>query len=151
MHEEKLTDQEITAILNDEPVGHLALAKNNQPYIVPMNYVYREGQILFHSRTSGRKVDYIASNGLACFQVGSYGEVIRGEKPCKFNYSFKSVLVEGSISEVEDRAAKEEALEAIIEKYAGPEFGRGRMLPENIDGVKVFAIMPSVISGKKDT
>ena len=151
MHDEKLTEQEITAILNDEPVGHLALAKNNQPYIVPLNYVYREGQILFHSRTSGRKVDYIASNGLACFQVGSYGEVIRGENPCKFNYNFKSVLVEGNISEVEDRVAKEEALEAIIEKYAGPEFGRGRMLPENIESVKVFTIMPSVISGKKDT
>lgn len=151
MHEEKLTDQEITAILNEELIGHLALAKNNQPYIVPLNYVYRGGEILFHSRTSGRKIDYIASNRLACFQVGSYGEVIRGEKPCKFNYSFKSVLVEGSISEVEDRAAKEEALEAIIEKYAGPEFGRGKMLPENIDGVKVFAIKPSVISGKKDT
>jgi len=151
MHEEKLTDQEITAILNEEPVGHLALSKNDQPYIVPLNYVYREGHILFHSRTSGRKVDYITSNGLACFQVGSYGEVIRGENPCKFNYSFKSVMVEGSISEVVDRVPKEEALEAFIEKYAGLEFGRGRMLTKNIESVKVFAIKPSVISGKKDT
>jgi len=151
LHDEKLTDQEITAILTEEPVGHLALSKNDQPYIVPLNYVYREGQILFHCRKSGRKIDYIVSNGLACFQVGSYGDVIRNEEPCKFNYSFKSVLVEGSISEVEDEAAKEEALEAIIEKYAGSEFGRGRMLPESIDGVKVFAIKPSAISGKKNT
>lgn len=151
MHEEKLNDQEITAILNEELIGHLALAKNDQPYVVPLNFVYREGQILFHCRISGRKVDYIASNGLACFQVGSYGEMIRNEKPCKFNYSFKSVLVEGNISEIVDREAKEEALEVIIEKYAGSEFGRGKMLPENIDSVKVFAIKPSVISGKKNT
>jgi hypothetical protein len=151
MHEEKLTDQEIKEILNKEPVGHLALSKNDQPYLVPLNYVYQEGQILFHCRKSGRKVDYIVSNALACFQVGSYGEVVRGENPCKFNYDFKSVIVEGNISEVEERAAKEEALEAIIEKYAGSEFGRGKMLPESIDGVKVFAIKPSVISGKKNT
>jgi uncharacterized protein len=151
MHEEKLNDQEIAVVLSEEPVGHLALSKKDQPYIVPLNYVYKEGQILFHCRKTGRKVDYIASNKLTCFQVGSYGKVLHSESPCKFNYSYKSVLVEGNISEVKDLAAKEEALEAIIEKYAGLEFGRGRMLPENIDSVKVFAIKPSVISGKRDS
>ena len=151
MHEDKLTKEETADILNKEPIGHLALASNDQPYIVPLNFLYRDGQIFFHCRKSGRKVDYIASNGRACFQVGAYGDLIRGENPCKFNYNFKSVLIEGSISEIEDQVTKVEVLEAIIEKYAGSAFGRGKMLPESIDNVKVFAIKPEVISGKKNT
>ena len=48
--------------------GRLATCnKAGQPYITPLNYLYRDGNIYFHCKTTGRKLDNIAENDRVCF------------------------------------------------------------------------------------
>ena len=43
-------------ILREQDVGRLATAVDGVPYIVPINYVYKEGKIIFHSHKEGKKM-----------------------------------------------------------------------------------------------
>jgi uncharacterized protein len=147
----RLTEQEIEAVLLKEQVGCLALAAEGQPYLVPLNFVYEQGMIYFHSRTSGRKVDMISSNAQACFHAATIGPIITGKNPCKFNYTFSSVIIEGIVEEVAVLPDKEEILELLVEKYAGKTMKRGMMAEKQITGVKVFRLRPQAVSGKRNT
>ena len=146
-----LEDREIKQLLQSVPVGHLALCSDNLPYLIPLNYLYSEGKIYFHSRVSGRKVDYIAANQKACFQVGIYDGIIMSDSPCNLGYTYKSVIIEGKIQEVIEPKEKEKALVKLTYKYAGSGFSHGKMAPASIEGVKVFCLAPESISGKKNS
>ena len=49
--------------------GRLGLSLNNEPYVVPMSFVYRGGKIFLHSRGKGKKVLYATKNPKVCFQI----------------------------------------------------------------------------------
>jgi len=147
----KLTEAEIETVLMEAQVGYLALARDGQPYLIPLNFIYSSGNIYFHSRTSGRKVETINLNPKAAFHAGAIGSLIAGKNPCKFNYNFCSVVIEGVISEVRDLVEKEEILELLVEKYAGNSVGRGKISAKQLAGVNVYSLAPHIISGKKNT
>ncbi len=147
----KMTGEEINALLSEAPVGHLGLAFENQPYIVPLNYLYRDGALYFHCALKGRKIDYIRANSKVCFQVGSYGGLITSDSACSHNYQFSSVIVEGTIEEVTDMGAKETALRAIVAKYGDPALAEKPIPNKKIEGVSVYRIVVEKISGKTDS
>lgn len=62
--------EEIEGILKQETIGYLGLAKDGMPSVVPLNYGYIEGKIIFHSALTGKKLDYIRANPQVCFTVG---------------------------------------------------------------------------------
>jgi uncharacterized protein len=64
-----LSEEECTNLLSAARYGRLGLAKDSQPYVVPMSYVYEDGKIFLHSRGCGQKVEYVAVNPRVCFQV----------------------------------------------------------------------------------
>ncbi len=72
-----LSRQQMEAILKDEVIGYLGLAQNEQPYVVPLNYAYLDGKILFHCALEGKKLDYLRPNPQVCFTVGRQDGVIR--------------------------------------------------------------------------
>ena len=72
-------------ILREETIGYLGLAMDGRPYVVPLNYGYLEGKILFHCAWTGQKLDYLRANPQECFAVGRQtGEISRhaGGNPC---------------------------------------------------------------------
>ena len=71
----------IEEVLMENDVGRLATAVDNVPYVVPVNYVYYDGRVVFHSHKDGTKMANIAKNAKVCFEVDS-GEIVKGEKPC---------------------------------------------------------------------
>ncbi len=149
--EDKLTEKEIFELLLEEPVGFLGLAKEEQPYIVPLNYLYSNGALFFHCAPEGRKVDFIRANPKTCFQVGRYGGLIDSDLPCTHNYRYKSVIVEGVIEEVSDQAAKEAALRGLVAKYAGSESAEKPISEKRIETVAIYRLIPDKISGKKES
>ncbi len=148
----KMTAEEINTLLLEAPVGHLGLAYENQPYIVPLNYLYSDGSIYFHCAFKGRKIDYIKANSKACFQVGRYGEVITSDSACSHNYQFSSVIIEGTIEEVTGARAKETALRGIVARYSSDAAMAEKPIPaEKIKGVSVYRIQVETIAGKTDS
>ncbi len=61
---------EIESILREEKVGYLGMSVEEKPYVVPLNYGYVEGKILFHCALTGKKLEYLKRNPQVCFTVG---------------------------------------------------------------------------------
>jgi len=153
MEEDKsrLSVAEIDALLMEGQIGYLALARDNQPYLVPLNFIYEKGSIYFHCALQGRKIDYIRANPKACFQTGEADGLISGDNPCSHNYSYRSVIVEGAVEEVVSSAEKEKILRLITAKYATAQMAEGAISPNRIASTGVYRIVPSIVSGKRDS
>jgi len=145
----KLTEAEIDAILIDGQVGYLALARDGQPYLVPLNYLYEKGLIYFHCALEGRKIDYIRSNQRVCFHTGETGGLISGDNPCSHSYSYRSVIVEGTAEEVADPAEKENILRLITAKYSTAQMAEEAIDADFIAVTGVYRVTPSLMSGKR--
>ena len=123
-------DKEITEkvvleeILLENEVGRLGTAVNGVPYIVPLNYAYRNGRIYLHTHREGKKVKDIKVNPIVCFEVDS-GEIIEGENPCNFSWRYRSVIARGKARIIEDDEERLDALRMISNKYS---FGKGQLL-----------------------
>ena len=112
---QQLSQEESEAVLLRGTAGVLALAGDKAfPYAVPISYVYDGEHIYFHSATEGHKIDAIERNPNASFAVIDRDEVI----PEKYTTAFRSVIVFGSISIIEDDAEKLAAIRKLALKYA---------------------------------
>ena len=83
------------------------------PYGVPMNFVYADGRIYFHSAVCGHKLDAIRADDKVSFCVLSDGV----KEPDDWWYHFTSVIVFGRLREVEDEGARIGAFRKLGLKY----------------------------------
>jgi nitroimidazol reductase NimA-like FMN-containing flavoprotein (pyridoxamine 5'-phosphate oxidase superfamily) len=68
----EMTVSECREALEREHVGRLACARDNQPYIVPMNFASDGDYLyLYGFTTLGQKVEWMRANPLVCFEVDS--------------------------------------------------------------------------------
>ena len=65
---EDMAPAEMHALLQRESFGHLGCARDNRPYVVPMNYAY-DGKELYFFTTEGMKTQFIEGNPKVCLQV----------------------------------------------------------------------------------
>jgi nitroimidazol reductase NimA-like FMN-containing flavoprotein (pyridoxamine 5'-phosphate oxidase superfamily) len=112
-----LSQDECTSLLSTVRYGRLALSKDDQPYIVPMSYVYYEGKIYLHSLGKGKKVEFATKNPRVCFQI----DVLEKER-------WSSVVVSGISRLSESMEAKQKMFDAFTKKgqggHAGKKFSR---------------------------
>ena len=148
--EKEITEKAvIEEVLKENEVGRLATSIDNQPYVVPLNYVYFDGKILFHSHKDGTKMQNIAKNPKVCFEVDS-GEIVKGEKPCDFTWKYRSVIVNGKASIITDPPRRLTALRRLSDKYSP---GKGKMLTaedlEKNPQLVLVEIIVDEMTGKK--
>ncbi len=94
-----LSLEQCIAILQSEPRGVLSvLGDDGYPYGMPMNFLYDNGKIYFHSGKKGHKVDAINRNPKVSFCVYDSGCKKDGE----WALNISSVIVFGKMSIVED-------------------------------------------------
>lgn len=102
---------EMEQILSEETFGFLGLAEGGMPYVVPLNYAYRDGRILFHCSLTGKKLDQLRANPEVCFSVGRQsGQVQRhvGGDPC--HVDSESVICYGRARIIEELDERQMAL-----------------------------------------
>lgn len=118
-----LTTNEAIDILNKNTNGVLAVAGDNgYPYAVPLSYVNDDGKILFHSATSGHKLDAIRENDKVSFCVIDQDKII----PEDFNTLFKSAIAFGKARVITGDNEKQKCLELILRKYSPDFFESGK-------------------------
>lgn len=111
---------EIEAIISRSDVCRIALADNNIPYIVTMNFGYSGGadrKLFFHCARNGRKIDIIRKNNFACFEMDTDHSLKRGREACDFSMKFSSVVGWGNIFIINDDKEKTEGLNSIMQHY----------------------------------
>ena len=100
---------EMEQMLREEALGYLGLSMNGEPYVVPLNYSYHDGRILFHCALEGKKLDCIRANPNVCFAVGRQsGEVRRHASGSVCHVDSDSVICFGKariLDDLEERAA----------------------------------------------
>lgn len=111
----------IEQILEQCQVCHVAMAVENQPYLVAMNYGYcLDGEKLtlyFHCATQGKKLEMMRKNPSVFFEMDCGHALLAAETACGYSYAFQSLMGDGEIEEITLADEKEAALTAIMHHY----------------------------------
>lgn len=111
---QKLPQESCEAILSNGTYGVLAvLGDEGYPYAVPLNYVYQNGRIVFHSAKMGHKVDALTACDKASFCVVDKDTVV----PEEYTTYFRSVIAFGRVRTIDDPVEKRAAIDALARKY----------------------------------
>lgn len=111
---QQLSEEDCVKVLNRNTSGVLAvLGDNGYPYAVPLSYVFEGHAIYFHCAKSGHKLDAIKSQDKVSFCVIDEDSVV----PEEYTTHFRSVIVFGRASIVENEDEMRKAIESIAIKY----------------------------------
>jgi uncharacterized protein len=118
--EYEITDfAEIEEILGKTWVCRLGLADGGTPYIVPMNFGYRDRALYFHTGHAGKKIDILKKNNTVCFEVEIDAAPVRSDTACGWGMTYRSIVGTGRASFIDDPAGKKQALDIIMAHYDG--------------------------------
>ena len=143
---QQIPPHEAKRILCDATNGVLCLTDfDERPYGVPMSFIFDgESSIYFHCALDGRKIECIRHNPYACFTIIDQDEI----HPEEFTTYFRSVIVEGSISILEDRQLMIEALRMLSTKYS-PGMDCEPEIEKGINRVLILKLTIDSITGKE--
>lgn len=128
-------------------ICHLALAAQGEPYLVTMNYGFRDSTLYFHCARAGKKLELLQLNNRVCFSVVAGAELVPAEKACEFSMKYQSVVGYGAARIVEGHEEKCQALGIIMAQYADGSFE----FPEGpLAATAVFAVDIVSMSAKSN-
>ncbi len=109
-------------VLHAAPFACLSLTDGG-PYVIPICFAYEAlqggegwGRILLHTG-EGRKSRALALDPRVCLAVVADAAFDRGPEPCRDTFAFRSVIIEGAATRLEDHEEREKALRLIVAKY----------------------------------
>ncbi len=121
--EKQITDtKQMEQILEQATVCRLAMVDKGRPYVVPLNFGYRDGSLYFHSAPEGRKIDVLKENPHVCFEVDELIKMNKAAAACDWGVSFRSVIGTGTARILETPAEKKAGLDIIMAHYSGRSF-----------------------------
>lgn len=130
----QITDEECIKLLKEAKRGVLAvLGDEGYPYTVPLNFVYSDGHIYFHSAKAGHKLDAIRQHDKVSFCVLNDG--IREEND--WWYHFTSVIAFGRIREIESEDERDRYLRLLGRKY----FPSEDILEKEMENAPITAVL----------
>ncbi|MHB8894260.1 MAG: pyridoxamine 5'-phosphate oxidase family protein [Candidatus Geothermincolia bacterium] len=125
-------------IIRRADVCRVGFCRSDMPYVVPMNFGYKDGCVFLHTSPQGKKMDILRENHNVCFEVDVDNELVEGPIACGSTMRFKSVIGLGRATLVEDASEKAAALDAIMEHYSSP--GPHEYSPEHLEKVAIVKI-----------
>jgi len=145
--EREITDQSlIESILKRATVCRIGLSENDIPYVVPVFFGYRDNCLYFHSAPAGKKMDILRKNNNVCFEVDIDVELLASAAPCRWSARYLSVIGFGKAQFIHDPEGKREALNVIMEHYAGRSY---EYAEDAIDTVAVIKVEIHTMTGKR--
>lgn len=98
----EMSHTEVDDLLARNRYGHFACSHNDQPFVLPIYYVYDKPDIYIYT-TAGLKSETIAENPKVCLQVEEIEET----------GAWRSVVVFGLAEQITEPAERERAIETI--------------------------------------
>lgn len=109
--------KKIHTLLLEQQTGYLGLSSRDMPYIVPLNYVWYDGNIYFHGANEGRKVDIMRENANATFVVCESMGTLVNPIPANTDTAYLSVMVFGKMEIVTDLVEATSIMQQLLDKY----------------------------------
>jgi hypothetical protein len=146
--DKEITDiRQIEDILHNGKFCHIAMASRDDPYMVTVNYGYKDNCIYFHSAPDGQKLDMIRNNPKVCFMVFVDDILVEGDNPCRdWSMKYRSVIGFGKAIIINNPDEKAAGLNILMDHYVkrGPfEFNE-----KNLAETAVIKIEIEKITGK---
>jgi nitroimidazol reductase NimA-like FMN-containing flavoprotein (pyridoxamine 5'-phosphate oxidase superfamily) len=142
----------IRAFLHRGGAGVLATVSDGRPVPIPLNYVFDEGKNAIYLHTAAKGGSRGNLPGPAALCVFEMGRMLPADEALEFGVEYRSVVVFGTGSVVEDPEEAESALVLIMEKYA-PHLKAGvhyrPVMPEEIRRTAVLRLDIEGWSGKE--
>ena len=104
-------------ILRTALVAHVGFVQDEQPYVIPFTYLYRDGHIYLHGAPAGRAIRLLASGAPACVEVTLVDGLIASKTAEKHSVNYRSVVCFGRGRLVEDAAHRAEVFRSLIGRY----------------------------------
>ena len=108
----------IHAILDEGLVGHVGIASDDQPYVIPVLYARDGEQIYLHGSPLSRMLRNLAEGVPMCLTVTLLDGLVLARSAFHHSMNYRSVVVLGEGRAVRDRHEKQEALRVIVERMA---------------------------------
>ncbi len=119
--DKRITDSALLfALLDRSPVGRLGtISSDGWPMIKPLNFARDGWSLYFHCALEGEKLDDIRRDSRVCFEVDLPIAYVQGdtENPCRAEYLYRSVIIRGRATKVEEQSEKVRALDCLMGKY----------------------------------
>ncbi|MBS1250857.1 MAG: hypothetical protein MAG431_02454 [Chloroflexi bacterium] len=120
--QEITSKEEIEAIIQEAKFCRLGLADGDQPYVVPLNFGYKDRAFYFHSAKEGKKIDLIRRSPKVCVELDVRTKVVPAEEACQWATEYLSVIGFGKAYLLQDFEEKREAFAILMGQYAEKEF-----------------------------
>ncbi|MBD3255503.1 MAG: pyridoxamine 5'-phosphate oxidase family protein [Candidatus Lokiarchaeota archaeon] len=111
-------DDLIERIIKEAKVCRIGLSLNNRPYLIPMNFGYKNKTFYLHSYPTGKKIEIFKKNPYTCVEIDTKHEIKISENPCEFSMNYYSLIAFGKADFIEDIEEKKNALDIIVNHYA---------------------------------
>ena len=139
--------EEMEAIIQQAQVCHVGLSEKDEPYVVPMDFGYKDNCLYFHCAKEGKKLDIIRKNNNVCFEVDIDHQMTKPEnKPCGWDAKYRCVIGFGKAYFIEDFKEKAKALNVLIQHYGADSY---EIADEILNKVGIIKIEISSMTGKK--
>ncbi len=116
--ERKIIDQEIiNKILSEFLICRIALFDDEHPYIVPMNYGFKDNALYFHCAIEGKKIDLIQKNNKVGFEIEDEHEILKFDESCKWTTKYRSIIGTGEIEIIRDYEEKVKGLDILMQQH----------------------------------
>ena len=121
--------------------------ENNRPYVIPMNFGFKEDCIYFHSAAEGRKIGILKKNPGVCVAFSTDHDLrwVNEDVACSWAMRYHSVLAFGKVIFIDDYDERVEALKVIMSQYSDKEFTFNR--PSVIE-VQPFKVIIEKMEGR---
>lgn len=113
-----MPDAEARKLLAGALVGRLGLSRDDQPYIVPVNFAFKDSHLYVHCAETGMKIDFLRANSKVCFEVDERIGTDSDPVICNYDTTYRSAIIFGRARLVTDLEEKTTAMRLIATKYA---------------------------------
>ncbi len=118
--DKEITDRDsIESIIRRSSVCRLAMARDNQPYVVPLCFGYEDGTLYFHCARQGMKLDFLRANDAVCFDFDIDQQLVKAQQSCQWGMKYRSVIGFGRAALLDDIESKRKACDVIMRQYSG--------------------------------
>jgi nitroimidazol reductase NimA-like FMN-containing flavoprotein (pyridoxamine 5'-phosphate oxidase superfamily) len=118
-----------------------------KPYVIPMNFGYKDDVVYFHGSPKGKKVDVLKNQTDICIAWSTDHELryVNEDVACSWSMRYRSVIIYGKAEFVEDADEKIKCLNIIMSHYSDRSF---EYSAPAVKDVMVFRVKVEKIEGR---
>ena len=116
----QVTDRnEIDDIIQRCQVCRVGMIDGDEPYVVPMNFGYKDNCLYFHGALTGRKISLLEGSTRVCLEFDLAHEMVTNdETACRWSQKYESVIAWGKAVIMTSPDEKRDAFNTIMGHYS---------------------------------